>query len=174
MACLIQGWALFEQGKEEEGISIIKESYEAWGDTGAEIFCSFWIAFLAEASLRLGEVTTGLSLLDRTLNGENTNEETFYNAELYRLKGELSASSPDNQSQAEVYIRKAIDIARKQNAKSLELKSTISLCHFLKEHNRENEELDSLSKIYNWFTEGFDTTDLIKARLLLETLSTNT
>ena len=173
MGYIIKGWALCQQGNEDEGISMIKESYEKYINTGTEIFSTYWIAFLAEVYLKTGKEKEGIRLLDKVLDSEN--EETSYEAELYRLRGELLLSDfPDNHSQFEQDICKAIDIARKQNAKSLELKSTISLCHFLKEHNRENEALDSLSKIYNWFTEGFDTRDLIKAKSLLDKLSTHT
>ena len=79
----------------------------------------------------------------------------------------------DDQSEAELYLRRAIDIAQNQNSKSLELRSTISLSHFLLGNNRTDETFESLSEIYNWFSEGFDTRDLKQSKSLLDNLSTS-
>jgi len=172
MGCLIKGWALFKQGEKIEGLSIMKESYDEWVKTGTEIFCSYWLAFLAEAFLRMDEIKNGLDLLDRVLDNENNNEETFYRAEFYRLRGELLlARFPKAQSKTEICFRKAVDIAHKQNNKSIELRSIMSLGNLLHKQKKDKEAFKTLSKSYNWFTEGFDTSDLRKAKSMLDKLS---
>jgi hypothetical protein len=115
--------------------------------------------------------------------------ERFYEAELYRLKGELSLQSkqvktgqnksedtdprplaPDPQSEVEACFLKAIDIARRQQAKSLELRATTSLARLWQQQGKREEARQMLAEIYGWFTEGFDTADLKDAKTLLEEL----
>jgi len=113
----------------------------------------------------------------------------LWEAELYRLKGELTLQrqfqvpgskfqitdprflNPDSQSEAEVYFLKAIEVARKQQAKSLELRATVSLARLWKQQGKREEARQMLAGIYNWFTEGFDTKDLQEAKALLAVLA---
>src|SRR5262249_50335827 len=116
-----------------------------------------------------------------------------WEAELYRRKGELTLQQEnqkakgkgqkskietdprlltlDPQSEAEMYFLKAIEIARRQHAKAWELRAGISLAQLWQRQGKEHQARHTLSEIYNWFTEGFDTADLQKAKALLETLS---
>jgi len=107
----------------------------------------------------------------------DTSGERFYEAELYRLKGELTlqASSAQRressvQKEAEECFWKAIEIARKQRAKSLELRAVMSLGRLWQQQGKRQEAHHMLAEIYHWFTEGFDTTDLQEAKALLESL----
>jgi len=94
--------------------------------------------------------------------------ERFYEVEIYRLKGELIlALSQENQSEAERCFRQAIDIARHQSAKFLELRAVISLSRLWKKQGKKEEAQEMLAEIYGWFTEGFNTADLINAKALL-------
>ena len=106
--------------------------------------------------------------------------ECVYEAELYRLKGELSLQSevpntqhltPSTQSEAEECFHKAINIARRQSAKSLELRAVMSLSRLWQQQGKKKQTHKMLSAIYHWFTEGFDTRDLQEAKALLTELS---
>jgi len=99
-------------------------------------------------------------------------EDRHYEAEIHRLKGELLLKEQDDSSAAEAQscFERAIEIARKQSAKSLELRATMSLGRLLDEQGRRDEARVMLAGIYNWFTEGFDTADLKDAKALLDEL----
>jgi len=105
------------------------------------------------------------------------NEERWNEADLYRLKGELTLQQSSVQSlesrgrEAEGCFLKAIEIARKQQAKSLELRAAMSLARLWQEQGKQHEAHTLLSDIYNWFTEGFDTKDLQEAKALLDELN---
>jgi len=121
------------------------------------------------------------------LTAVDNTEERFYEAELYRLRGELmlqkefnvqssefkvpSSQHPTCNIQAEECFLKAIEVARKQQAKSLELRAGMSLSRLWQSQGKKDEACTMLSEIYNWFTEGFDTKDLQEAKALLEALS---
>jgi predicted ATPase len=183
---MMRGWALAEQGQREEGIVQIRQGLAALRVMGAEVMWSCFLALLSEAYGKAGQVEEGLSTLSEALTLVNKTGERFYEAELYRLKGELVLQSavhspqseipnpqpptPSTQSEAEVCFHKAIEIARKQQAKSLELRATVSLARLWQQQGKHHEARNTLSEIYGWFTEGFDTKDLQEARVLLEEL----
>jgi len=127
-------------------------------------------------------VSEALTVADKT-------EERWYEAELCRLKGELTLAQskvqslksnvtdsrpliPDLQGEAEACFLKAIEIARKQQAKSLELRAATSLARLWQQQGKTTEAHQMLSELYNWFTEGFDTKDLQEAKALLEEFET--
>jgi predicted ATPase len=97
-------------------------------------------------------------------------DERHWEAELYRLKGELLLTQGDK-TEAEASFHKAIEVARRQQAKSWELRATVSLCRLWRKQGRVDEARQTLAEIYGWFTEGFDTPDLQEAKALLEGLS---
>ena len=119
----------------------------------------------------------GLTALAEALAAVNKTGERYYEAELYRLKGTLTLQSEvrdpksEVEREAEECFQKAIDIARRQNAKSLELRAVMSLSRLWQQQGRKEEAHQLLSEIYNWFTEGFDTKDLQDAKTLLEELA---
>jgi predicted ATPase len=102
----------------------------------------------------------------------NQTGERRYEAELYRLKGELLLQlSPDNHSESESSFKQAIDIAKRQQAKSWELRAAMSLARLWQQQGKRSDAHDLLAPVYGWFTEGFDTADLKEAKALLEELS---
>lgn len=172
MGTILQGWALVIQGQVEEGVAQIRRGLAAWRATGAELYWPYWLALLAEGYGRLGQTEEGLTTLTEALNTAHKNGERFYEAELYRLKGELLlALSQENQSEAETCFHKAIEVARWQSAKSLELRVVMSLSRLWQRQGKKEEARKILSEIYGWFTEGFDTRDLKEARGLIQELS---
>ena len=111
-------------------------------------------------------------MLAEALTLVDTTGERWYEAELYRLKGALLLQqSSDNQAEAETCFQQAIDIARSQQAKSLELRAATSLARLWQQQGKRQEAHDLLAPVYNWFTEGFDTADLKDAKALLDALS---
>jgi len=191
---VLQGWALAEQGQREERISQIRQGLATHEAIGAGLFRSYFLVLLAEAYGKAGQAEEGLATLAEALTVVDKSGERFYEAELYRLKGTLTLQSqaslrqvktsqdksedtdprpltPDPQGEAEACFLKAIDIAQKQEAKSLELRATMSLARLWQQQGKQREDHKMLSEIYNWFTEGFDTKDLQEAKALLEALS---
>jgi TOMM system kinase/cyclase fusion protein len=180
-ATILRGWTLAEQGQGEEGIAQIRQGMDAWRATGAELRRPYYLALLAETYGKVGQAEEGLTALAEALTVADKTGEWFSKAELYRLKGELTlaqssvqglASSVQNpQSDAEECFHKAIEIARRQSAKSLELRAVMSLSNLWKEQGKKAEARQMLVEIYGWFTEGFDTADLQEAKALLDDLS---
>jgi tetratricopeptide (TPR) repeat protein len=182
-----QGWLLAEQGQTEKGIVQMRQALVTLQAAGAELGRPLLLARLAAAYGKVGQIEEGLSVLTKALTMVNRTERRDLEAELYQLKGELSlqsrqvAGTPktnqgksedwDPESEAEECFLRAINIARKQQAKSLELRATVSLARLWQRQGKQHEARNILSEIYGWFTEGFDTKDLQEAKTLLEQLS---
>jgi predicted ATPase len=143
---------------------------------GTELGRTYFLALLAEAYGRRGEAGEALHVLDEALAAVDKHGERFWEAELYRLKGQLTLQSKVQgprskvEEEAEVCFWKAIEIARKQQAKSWELRATVSLARLWQQQGKKKEARQMLAEIYGWFTEGFDTKDLQEAKALLEDL----
>jgi predicted ATPase len=199
---ILRGWALAEQGREEEGIDQMRQGVAAYQITGAVRGGPHDLALLAETYGKIERSEEGLRTLSEALTLVDTTGERYYEAELYRLYGELTLQqqfkvqssefkvpstqhpTPRTQVEAEACFLKAIAIAQKQQAKSWELRATTSLVRLRQQQtiqdisrttqyetrNRLIEARDMLAKVYNWFTEGFDTKDLQEAKALLEAL----
>jgi adenylate cyclase len=168
---LLGGWALVQQGQAQEGIEQIRQGMMAWRATDAEGTRPYFLALLAEAHGTLGEPEVGLTVLTEALALVDITGERWYDPELYRLKGELLLQQhANNQAEAEDCFHHALDIARTQQAKSFELRTTTSLARLWQQQGKRQEAHDLLAPIYNWFTEGFDTADLQEAKALLDAL----
>ena len=168
---ILQGWMLADNGQ-EEGIAQMRQGLAAYRDTGFELMWPYYHALLVEAYGKVGKSDDGLSLIAEALAKVQKSGECFYEAELHRLKGELlSASSEENLSLAEKCFRKAIEVSRKQKARSLELRAVTSCSRLLQKQGKKDEARQMLTEIYGWFTEGFDTKDLKEAKVLLEQFS---
>ncbi|MBI3045714.1 MAG: AAA family ATPase [Betaproteobacteria bacterium] len=173
-----QGWALAEQGDVEEGISQMRQGLAACRTTGA-MFIETWIlALLSDSYGKAGQIEEGLTVLAEALDFVQKTGERFYEAELHRLRGELllkstsqgPASRDERFFEAETSFHQALDIARRQSAKSLELRATMSLSRLWQGQGKREEARQRLAEVYGWFTEGFDTADLKEAKALLEEL----
>jgi predicted ATPase len=127
---------------------------------------------LAEAWGKEGNFTEGLAELAKAITQVEETEIRFYEPELHRLKGEfLLALDPENHAEAEACFCQAIAIARRQQAKSLELRATMSLARLWQRHGRRDEARAELAAVYGTFTEGFTTPDLVDAAALLHGLA---
>ena len=169
---ILRGWALAQQGQVQEGIEQLHQGMRAWRATGAQHARLYWLALLAEAHETLGEPEAGLTALAEALTLTDTAGERWYESELYRLKGALLLQQHiDHQVEAEACFHKALDIARNQQAKSLELRAATSLARLWQQQGQRQEAHDLLAPVYGWFTEGFDTVDLQEAQALLDALA---
>jgi predicted ATPase len=173
---ILRGWLLAEQRQEEEGIVQIQQSLAAFRATGVELWRLYHLALLAQAYGKVGRVEEGLAVLAEALAAVDKAGERMWEAELYRLRGELTLQSKVQGlrfkvEEAEEYFLKAIETARKQQAKSLELRAVMSLSRLWQSQSKTKEAHGILVEIYNWFTEGFDTKDLQEAKRLIEELS---
>jgi predicted ATPase len=171
-AIVLRGWALVEQGQCEEGIAQLSEGLVAYRATGAELECSHWLALLAEAYRDTGQPEQGLRLITEALDHVAQTGIVYYEAELLRLDAELRLrlDTPDEQ-RAEASFRRALETAGRQQAKSWELRAATSLARLWGKQGRQTEARELLAPVYGWFTEGFDTADLIEAKALLDELT---
>ncbi|NOT56629.1 MAG: AAA family ATPase [Deltaproteobacteria bacterium] len=168
---LIRGWSLAMQGQAEDGLNQIHQglSRSASAPPGLRG------ALLAEAYGKTGQLEEGLTAVAQELAAVNKNGARWWEAELYRLKGELTLQSKvqgprSKVEEAEECFWKAIEIAQQQQAKSLELRAAMSLARLWQQQGKKTEAHQLLSAVYHWFTEGFDTKDLQEAKALLDTL----
>jgi len=174
---IFHGVVLAEQRSGLEGIAQIQRGIAAFRATGAELYQPYFLALLAEADGKADQVEEALAVLAEAVAVVCKTGEGFYEAELYRLKGELTLRSQvqrlkgNVEAEAERCFWQAIKVARKQSGKSLELRATTSLARLLERQGRRDEAHAMLAEIYNWFTEGFDTADLKDAKALLEELA---
>jgi adenylate cyclase len=171
----LRGWALTEQGEIAEGMIQIREGIAAHRATGANATHPQYLALLANGYRQVGQLQEGLSVLDEALAQVAKTGERYYEAELYRLRGELILQSNrleahSNREEAEACFLRALEIARQQQAKSLELRAVMSLARLWQQQGKKDKAHKLLSEIYGWFTEGFDTKDLQEAKALLAEL----
>jgi predicted ATPase len=168
---ILWGWALAAQGQTAEGIAQMRQGLAAFRATGAELARPYYLALLAEAYEEAGQAEEGLTALAEALAAAHTTGERFCEAELARLTGEsLLAQSAEHHAAVETWFQQALDIARRQQAKSLELRTAMSLSRLWQRQGKCKEAHDLLAPIFGWFTEGFDTADLQEAQALLEEL----
>ncbi|MGE0825006.1 MAG: hypothetical protein AB7G75_34955 [Candidatus Binatia bacterium] len=190
---VFQGWALAEQGQSKEGIALMIRGLGAWQATGAQIERPYFLAILAETYGKTGQAEDALKVVKEAMACIHETGQRNYEAELYRLKGELTlragekgqrekgeeanlpnptyqSLNPDPHGEAEACFLKAIDIARQQHAKSWELRAATSLARLWQQQDKRAEAHTLLSEVYTWFTEGFETKDLQEAKALIEEL----
>jgi predicted ATPase/class 3 adenylate cyclase len=169
---ILQGWARAAQGQGAEGIAQIHQGLAALQATGTEVVRPYGLGLLAAEYGKMGQAKEGLPLLDEALALVHTTGERWPEAELHRLKGELLLLlSADNHTEAAGCFHLALDVARRQHTKSLELRAAMSLSRLWQQQGKRAEAYQFLTEIYGWFTEGFDTADLQEATALLEALA---
>jgi predicted ATPase len=168
-----KGWALAKQGAVAEGIRQLHQGLTTIREMGLELPLSLYLALLAEAYRHGGQVDAGLHVLAEALAHLDKTWERGLEAEIYRLKGECLLAQTGKlckAGEAEECFRQALDVARRQQAKSLELRAAMSLGRLWQRQGRRAEAHQILDKIYGWFTEGFETPDLREAKALLAAL----
>ena len=188
----VNGWALVVQGQAEEGIRQMEQGLLATETIGVKMYASHFLARLAEAHAFLGQIEEVRRFLDRAVELMEATMEHVWEAEIYRLQGQLAlleagiegpstaskrrrvragSEVREAESQAEAWFRRAIDVARHQETRSLELRAATSLARLWHRQGRRAEARDLLEPVHAWFTEGFDTADLSEARQLAKSLA---
>jgi class 3 adenylate cyclase/predicted ATPase len=168
----LRGWALAMQGQGEAGMAQVRQGITAYRATGAALHVPYFCTLLADVSDHLGHVEDGLQALAEAHTLVEQHEERWWEAEVCRLRGVLLLrQTMAQQKEAEACFQRALDVARRQEAKSLELRAAMSLSRLWQHQGKRAEARELLAPIYGWFTEGFDTADLQEAKALLEALA---
>ncbi|HEX8995216.1 MAG TPA: BTAD domain-containing putative transcriptional regulator [Ktedonobacterales bacterium] len=149
------------------GITRMRDAIAIFSESGAHLRLPYYLALLTQLYLKAGQPQEGLVCVERALAQARRHNERLWDAELHRLRGEALSLSGAEIADVEAALSRAIEIARSQQTKSLELRATISLARLWMRHGRQDEARSRLAEIYDWFTEGFDTPDLQAARQLL-------
>jgi class 3 adenylate cyclase/predicted ATPase len=172
---IMRGWALVNEGRAEEGIKDIRQGLERYRATGAAFQLPHLLTSLVEAHKKAGQPEDGLSVLVEALAIAEKTGEHYYEAELLRLNGELLLiKSPSDPAEAEACFQRALEIADRQHAKSLELRAVLSLARLWKHQGKTGDARKLLSDTLAWFTEGFETVDLRDAKAFLNELGEST
>lgn len=184
-----RGCLLVQRGELTEGVESLVEGLKQHRATGAQVMVPYFLSFLADAYGQLGQVADGLATINEAIQLTETNLDRLWAAEVHRSKGELTLQqaswqerqkakgkrphlpTANLQAQAEACFLQALDIARQQEAKSLELRAAMSLARLWRTQGKTTDAKQVLADIYGWFTEGFDTADLQQAKTLLTELS---
>jgi predicted ATPase len=165
------GWALAMQGQGGEGLAEVRQGIAACRATGTVLYAQYFCTVLAEVCAHLGYTEDGLQALAEAHILMEQHEDRWWEAEICRLQGVLLLRQTGTpQAEAEAWLQRALDVARRQEAKALELRAAMSLGRLWQQQGKRQEAYDLLAPIYHWFTEGFDTADLQDARALLAEL----
>ena len=169
MALILRGWATAQQGEFEKGIAESQAGLEKERATGALLFESYTLGLLADACIKNERYRQAFDFLDQAqLRLDEESSERFYAAEIYRLLGEAYLRSHQDLDQAEHYFFKGLKVAREQKAKSPELKLCVSIYDLCELRQNADKYRPQLGEIYGSFSEGFSTTDLVRAKARLK------
>jgi hypothetical protein len=178
-AQILCGWALVMQGHGADGMTQLQQGSTAYRATGTAEVASRYVILEAEAYRYLGEPHTGLQRLMAVMADLPPAVDRYHQAELLRLRGDLLMQIADGEAEARyapraetvaLYFRQALALARRQHAKTLELRAARSLCQLWQRQGKQAAALQLLAAVYDWFSEGFDTADLQDAQVLLQEL----
>jgi adenylate cyclase len=174
IGAVTRGWLLASQGQAKEGLLELRRGLDGCVDLGVRLWEPYHKALLAEAHLDAGEASVGLEVLEEAMRFADDSGVRFWDADLLRLKGKLMAalsSDGHQQEEEERCYREALEVAQRQQARSLELRAATSLARLWRDEGRRDEARCLLAPIYGWFSEGFDTADLKEAKALLDELA---
>ena len=167
---LLQGWAVTQDGNAGDGASLVRQGIEELAALGTVFHRAHQLGILAEIHGRLGDPVTGLQVLEEAHKEVRRTEVQLCQSELYRIEGELLSFAGASDVRVEAPFAEALALARRQEAKSFELRAAFSFARLRRDQQRCREGYDILAPVYEWFTEGFDTPDLRGAKTLLEAL----
>ena len=172
IAILNQGCVCVELGKAADAVQMITSGIAALRSTGATVRIPQFLSYLAEAYAQLGQLDNAWRCVDEAMSTVETTKERWYLADICRIAGEIALKSPQPEAaKAEAYFQHALGVARQQQAKSWELRASMSLARLWRDQGKPQQARELLAPVYGWFTEGFDTCDLKEAKALLEELA---
>jgi class 3 adenylate cyclase/predicted ATPase len=172
LAMLDQAWILTLTGRPSDAIQMFTAEIAAYRSTGSTIYMPLHLSHLARAEAELGQFDDAWRYMDEAMMAIETTNERWFEAEANRIAGQITLLSPEpNATKAQAYFERALMVARKQQAKSWELRAAMSVARLWLDQGKQHEARDLLAPVYGWFTEGFDTHDLKEAKALLDGLS---
>ena len=167
----MQGSIFAQAGKRSEAVDLITCGITACRKAGATIYGGWFLSNLAMAYADLDKFDEACRCIGEAMTAVETTKETWCEAEINRIAGEIALKSPElDTTKAEAYFDRALTVARKQQAKSWELRAAMSMARLWRDQGKRDEARDLLAPVYGWFTEGFDTLDLKEAKALLDEL----
>jgi predicted ATPase len=168
-----RGWLFALTGKASDAVHMISSGLAAYRQTGATVFVPLWLSHLTRGYAELGQFDDAWRCIDEAMTAVETTKERWLEAEIHRMAGEIALLSPKpDVAKAQAYFERALEVARRQQAKSWELRAAMSLARLWRDQGKVSEARELLAPVYGWFTEGFDTRDLKEAKALLEQLAT--
>ena len=169
LGMVIRGWTLADSRTAHEGISELEQGLDETLRAGTEVIVPYFLGLLADSCRSVGREEDATGALEGALALSQAKGLCFWDAELHRLQGEILLGRDHTlHEKAEGCLRRALEIARTQEAKSFELRAATSLARLWQRQGRKEEAHAILQPVYDWFTEGFDTADLKDAKALLE------
>jgi predicted ATPase len=167
-----RGLLLALTGKGSDAASLIASGITSFRSIGSTYWLPTYLPYLAMAYAELGQFDDAWCCLSEAMTAVETTGERWFEAEVHRMAGEIALTSPEpNAAKAEAYFERALAVARQQQAKSWELRATMSMARLWRDQGKRDEARDLLAPVYGWFTEGFDTLDLKDAKVLLDELA---
>ena len=159
-------------GKASDAVGIFTAAIPAIRSTGVRLYMPVWLSLLARACAELGQFDEARSFIDEAITMVETTKEKVCEADVHRIAGEIALMSPERDAaKAEACFKRALAVARKQQAKSWELRTAISMARLWRDQGKRDKAQELLAPVYSWFTEGFDTVDLKQAKALLDELA---
>ena len=168
-----RGWILAGSGRASEAVQLITSALAALRATGTTLFTPVSLSLTAKCYADLGQLDDAGRSVDEATTVIERTKETWFEADVYRIAGEVALKSPQpDVARAEACFERALSVARMQQAKSWELRASMSLARLWRDQGKVQQARELLAPVYGWFTEGFDTRDLKEAKALLEELAT--
>ena len=163
-----QGCLLALTGKAPDAVQTITSGVAAMQSTGTTMWMPLWLSYLTRANAEIGQFDDARRCIGEAMAAVETAKERWCEAEVNRIGGEIALLSPEpDPAKAEAYFARALAVARKQQAKSWELRAAMSMARLWRDQGKWNEACKLLAPAYGWFSEGFDTRDLKEAKDLL-------
>jgi predicted ATPase len=167
-----QGKVLAMAGKSTDAFQMFTSGFNALRATGTTLYMPWYLSLLAVAHAELGRNDDAWRCLGEATTIMETGGERWFEAEIHRTAGEIALMEPEPEAaKAEAYFERALAVARKQQAKSWELRAAMSMARLWRDRRKKQRAHDLLAPVYGWFTEGFDTLDLKQAKDLLDELA---
>jgi predicted ATPase len=167
-----QGWLLALTGNASKAVQMITSGIAASRSTGATLWLPLYLSILARAHGEVGQFDDAYRCIGEAMAAVETTKETWCEAEVHRLAGEIALMSPERDTaKAEASFERALAVARQQQAKSWELRTATSMTRLWRDQGKRDQARELLAPVYGWFTAGFDTLDLKQAKPLLNELA---
>jgi class 3 adenylate cyclase/predicted ATPase len=171
-AILVQGCLFATTGKPSDAVRAITSGLSSWHATGTTVWIPTFLSFLARAYAELGQFGNASRCIREAIVTVQTTNESWYEVDIHRIAGEMALKSPEvSTGDAEAHFERALAVARQQQAKSWELRASISMARLWRSQGKTQQAREQLALVYYRFTEGFDTRDMKEAKVLLEELN---